>query len=258
MKGASPEGARSEQEAARWVRGMFGRIAHRYDLANHLLSFNVDRYWRSRTVRRVRRVLERPGACVLDLCCGTGDLTIALSGADLPACPGPAGRPVLLGSDFCHPMLVAAGEKFTRRNCSAKIFEADALQLPLADASLDLITVAFGFRNLANYAAGLAEMRRVLRPGGVAAILEFSQPPNPTFRAVYNFYSRRILPWIGALLCGSRDAYTYLPESVSKFPSAGELAEAMRTAGFSQVTFEYFTGGIVALHLGYSTTAPAR
>jgi demethylmenaquinone methyltransferase/2-methoxy-6-polyprenyl-1,4-benzoquinol methylase len=253
MKGASPEGARTEQEAARWVRGMFGRVAHRYDLANHLLSFNIDRYWRRHTVRRVRHVLERPGVRALDLCCGTGDLMIALSDAGLPDGQGQAGRPVLLGSDFCHPMLLRAREKG-----AASVFEADALQLPVPDASLDLVTVAFGFRNLANYAAGLAEMRRVLRPGGVAAILEFSQPPNPAFRALYNFYSRRILPVIGGALSGSRDAYTYLPDSVRKFPSAAELAGGMRAAGFAEVTFEYLTGGIVALHLGYSTSAPAR
>jgi demethylmenaquinone methyltransferase/2-methoxy-6-polyprenyl-1,4-benzoquinol methylase len=281
MKGAQPAGARSEQEAARWVSGMFARVAPRYDLANHLLSFNIDRYWRSYTVRRVRPVLQRPGARVLDLCCGTGDLTLALergveqagpplgppagSGqtrlAGESACPtlrpdlsldlplGPQGA-VLLGSDFCHPMLVAANEKMRRRSSHAALFEADALNLPLADASVDLVTVAFGFRNLVNYEAGLAEMRRLLRPGGMAAILEFSQPPNPAFRALYNFYSRRILPLIGGALSGSPDAYRYLPESVRRFPSAGELADGMRRAGFTNVSFDYLTAGIVALHLG--------
>ena len=241
MKGATPEGARSEREAAAWVRGMFGRVAHRYDLANHLLSLNIDRWWRARTVRRVAPALKRPGARVLDICCGTGDLVLALQRS--------SGGPVL-GSDFCHPMLLAAREKVGRRSAAAALFESDALQLPVRDGSLDLLTVAFGFRNLANYAAGLAEMRRVLRPGGMAAILEFTQPPNAAFAAVYHFYSRRILPWIGGALSGSRDAYTYLPESVRKFPRAPELAEDMRRAGFSDVEFEYFTGGIVALHLG--------
>src|SRR5450432_4498825 len=122
--------------------------------------------------------------------------------------------------------------------------------MPLADRSLDLLTVAFGFRNLANYDAGLREMRRVLRPAGMAAILEFSQPPNPLFAALYNFYSRRVLPAIGGALSGSRDAYTYLPESVRKFPSAEELARNMREAGFADVEFERMTGGIVCLHLG--------
>jgi demethylmenaquinone methyltransferase / 2-methoxy-6-polyprenyl-1,4-benzoquinol methylase len=242
MSGTTPEGTRSEQEAARWVRGMFGRVAHRYDLANHLLSFNIDKLWRAHTVRRVRHILQRPDARVLDICCGTGDLVLALE-RDAAALP-------VLGSDFCHPMLVAAHDKVLRRRARAALFEADALRLPVRDRSLDLITVAFGFRNLANYQAGLLEMRRVLRPGGVAVILEFSQPPNRAFAALYNFYSRRILPLIGGMISGSRDAYTYLPESVRKFPSAPQLAAEMRNAGFHPVEFEYFTGGIVALHLG--------
>jgi demethylmenaquinone methyltransferase/2-methoxy-6-polyprenyl-1,4-benzoquinol methylase len=247
MSGGTPLGARSdrdaarsEREAARWVRGMFGRVAHRYDLANHLLSFNIDRYWRAYTVRRTREIPLPPEARVLDICCGTGDLLLALSRQ---------GQRVL-GSDFCHPMLVAAHHKILRRRAPAALFESDALTLPLRDGSLDLITVAFGFRNLANYQSGLSEMRRVLRPGGMAAILEFSQPPNALFGAFYNMYSRRILPWIGGLISGSRDAYAYLPESVRKFPPAPELAAMMQSAGFAEVSFEYLTGGIVALHLG--------
>jgi demethylmenaquinone methyltransferase/2-methoxy-6-polyprenyl-1,4-benzoquinol methylase len=236
MKGTAPPGARNEREAAAWVRGMFARVARRYDLANHLLSFNIDRLWRARTVRRVRPILERSGARVLDICCGTGDLTLALA----RECRAP-----VFGSDFCHPMLVAA-----RGKGAAGLFEADALRLPLRDASLDLVTVAFGFRNLANYGAGLAEMRRVLRPNGMAAILEFSEPPNPVFAALYHFYSRRILPLIGGALSGSRDAYTYLPESVRKFPSPEELADQMRRGGFEEVRYERFTGGIATLHLG--------
>jgi demethylmenaquinone methyltransferase/2-methoxy-6-polyprenyl-1,4-benzoquinol methylase len=243
MSGSTPQGSRNEQEAAHWVRGMFGRVAHRYDFANHLLSFNIDRYWRAHTVRRTRDILDRPEARVLDICCGTGDLVLALA---------KRGRPVL-GSDFCHPMLVAAQAKIGRRHAPAVLFESDALVLPLRDASLDLITVAFGFRNLANYQSGLLEMRRVLRPGGMAAILEFTQPPNAAFAALYNLYSRRVLPWIGGLISGSRDAYTYLPESVRKFPIAPELATMMRRAGFADVSFEYLTGGIVALHLGRIT-----
>ena len=247
MSGSTPLGARhdrdaarNEQEAAQWVRGMFGRVAHRYDFANHLLSLNIDRYWRAHTVRRVREVLLRPDARVLDICCGTGDLVLALA---------KQGRRVL-GSDFCHPMLVAANGKIARCGAPAELFEADALALPLRDASLDLVTVAFGFRNLANYESGLTEMRRVLGPGGMAAILEFSQPPNALFGAFYNLYSRRILPWIGGAISGSRDAYTYLPESVRKFPAAPELAAMMRRAGYVDVSFEYLTGGIVALHIG--------
>jgi demethylmenaquinone methyltransferase/2-methoxy-6-polyprenyl-1,4-benzoquinol methylase len=241
MKGTTPAGAATEQEAAKWVRAMFGRVAHRYDLANHVLSFNIDRYWRRRTVARVRDVLCRPDAAVLDICCGTGDLVLALEQER---------RGCVWGSDFCHPMLVEAREKIAQRGGRSRLFEADALTLPLRDASLDLITVAFGFRNLANYEAGLREMRRVLRPGGMAAILEFSRPPNHAFAALYNLYSRRILPRIGGALTGSNDAYEYLPESVRKFPDAPELADEMRRAGFRDVRFERLTGGIVALHSG--------
>ena len=155
----------------------------------------------------------------------------------------------VFGSDFCHPMLVTAQDKIARGSGRSKLFEADALALPIADGSLDLITVAFGFRNLANYDAGLQEMRRVLRPGGMAAILEFSQPPNRVFGALSGIYCNRILPILGGLLTGSRDAYQYLPESVKKFPVAEELARQMRQAGFQDVSFNRLTGGITALHV---------
>jgi demethylmenaquinone methyltransferase / 2-methoxy-6-polyprenyl-1,4-benzoquinol methylase len=240
-RGTTPAGAQNEREAAMWVRGMFGRVAHRYDLLNHLLSFHIDKYWRARTVRRVRHILERPQARVLDLCCGTGDLTLALQRW--------AGSTVF-GSDFSHPMLLMALEKGARRQARTALFEADALQLPLASGVFDLVTVAFGFRNLANYDAGLTEMRRLLKPGGTAAILEFSQPPNQLMRALNNVYCRRILPLIGGWISGAPDAYTYLPESVRKFPDAPELAANMLRAGFADVGFEYFTGGTVALHWG--------
>jgi demethylmenaquinone methyltransferase/2-methoxy-6-polyprenyl-1,4-benzoquinol methylase len=238
--GTSPRGTSSEEQAARWVRGMFGAVAHRYDLLNHLLSFNADRYWRHRTAARVAHVLARPETRVLDLCCGTGDLMFALESRR---------RAPVFGSDFCHPMLVEAARKSARRAARTALFEADALRLPLRDASLDLITIAFGFRNFANYRRGLAELRRVLKPGGTLAILEFTQPPNRAFRAFYNFYSRRLLPKIGAWISGSPDAYTYLPESVGKFPDAPALAGELRTAGFPNVSYEYLTFGVVALHL---------
>ncbi len=243
MKGATPAGATNEREAARWVSGMFGRVAPRYDLLNHLLSFNTDRRWRARTVERLKPVLLRPGARVVDFCCGTGDLVIALERARGAA---------VFGSDFCHPMLSAAAAKIARRGLQSMLFEADALVLPIAGGALDCVTVAFGFRNLVNYRAGLVEMRRVLKPGGVAAILEFSQPPNPLFGALYGFYSRRVLPAVGGFISGSRDAYAYLPESVRKFPSPERLAQEMRDAGFHEVRFERMTFGIVALHLGWA------
>ncbi len=241
MKGTTPEGVHTEQEAARWVRGMFGRVAHRYDLANHLLSFNADRYWRAHTVKRLRAEISQPGARVLDLCCGTGDLVLALE-------KRAAGT--VYGSDFCHPMLQGAKQKIEARRARAILFEADALSLPLREGSFDVLTVAFGFRNLADYGAGLDEMRRLLRPGGAAAILEFTRPPNRLFRAINDVYCRKLLPIIGGAISGASDAYHYLPESVRKFPAAPELAQAMRAAGFEPVTYEYMTGGLVALHLG--------
>jgi len=241
MTGTTPRGAATEQAAAQWVRGMFGRIAPRYDLLNHLLSFNLDKRWRARTVARVAPILERPDTRVLDLCCGTGDVALALEQR--------AGRAVL-ASDFSHPMLVEARRKIGQRRFRTPLFETDALALPLADTSLDLITVAFGFRNLANYQRGLREMLRVLKPGGTAAILEFSQPSNRVFGALYGFFSTRVLPRVGGMISGSPDAYSYLPESIRKFPGAEELAQEMRRAGFSRIEFERMIGGAVALHLG--------
>jgi len=235
MTGTTPRGVTGEQATARWIRGMFGSIAGRYDLLNHVLSFNLDRHWRSKTVDRVAEALQ-PGARVLDLCCGTGDILFALE---------KRGQASTFGSDFCHPMLVQA-----QRKVASPLFEADALALPLADACFDLITIAFGFRNLANYRRGLEELLRVLKPGGTVAILEFSQPTNRAFGSLYGFFSTRILPSIGALVSGSREAYSYLPESIRKFPGADQLASDMRTAGFERVEFDRMTGGAVALHLG--------
>jgi len=236
-RGTTPPDHSGKQDAAVWVRAMFNRVAPRYDFLNHLLSFNQDRRWRARTVRRLAEVLRRPGARVLDLCCGTGDLLAALQGN--------CRRPVL-GCDFSPAMLTEA----RRKNPGCALVEADALRLPLADGSLDLVTIAFGFRNLADYRAGLAEIRRVLRPGGALAILEFSQPPHPLWAALYDFYSRCLLPLIGGLISGDASAYRYLPASVRRFPSPAGLAEEMRAAGFAEVTCELLSGGIVAVHLG--------
>ena len=238
MKGATPEGARSEREAATWVRAMFGRVAPRYDLANHLLSFHIDRWWRARTVRRVTPILERPGARVLDLCCGTGDLVVALQ----RVCPQP-----VFGSDFCHPMLLAARAKLTRQTAPSLLFEADALRLPVRDGSLDLVTVAFGFRNLANYAAGLREMRRVLRPGGSLFVLEFSQAW-PFIRPFANLHIHRVAPALAGWLTGDRAAYEYLGTSIEAFPGREAVSAEIRAAGFPAVSATPMTMGVVALH----------
>ncbi len=156
----------------------------------------------------------------------------------------------MIGSDFCHPMLTGAHTKLEREQLRSVLVESDALALPFPDASLDLITIAFGYRNLANYRAGLDEMRRVLRPGGALAILEFTQPPNRTFAAVYNWYSRNVLPIVGGAISGAPEAYRYLPESVRKFPDAPGLAALMKEADFQPVEWEYLTFGIAALHIG--------
>lgn len=235
--GTTPRGTSNEEAASRWVRDMFGRVAGRYDLLNHLLSFNLDKRWRARTVARLGSLLEQRGAVALDLCCGTGDVFVALKNAGAGA--------TVLGSDFCHPMMLEA----RRKSGAPTLFEADALALPVRDQSLHLITCAFGFRNLANYQAGLREILRVLKPGGTAAILEFSTPPNRAFRAVYDSFSK-LLPVIGGMVSGAGDAYQYLPESIRKFPGAEELRAQMLSAGFSAVEFERMTGGAVALHLG--------
>jgi demethylmenaquinone methyltransferase/2-methoxy-6-polyprenyl-1,4-benzoquinol methylase len=246
--GTTPKGITGEEAASRWVRGMFGRVATRYDLLNHLLSFNLDRRWRARAVDRVADVLTQPGAKVLDLCCGTGDVLLSLEGQRRGSKHG-SGR-AIFGSDFCHPMLIEAQRKIAAHKLRSPLFEADALALPLASDSLDLITVAFGFRNLTNYRHGLEELARVLKPSGALAILEFSQPTNRGFAKLYGFFSTRVLPWVGGMISGSRDAYSYLPESIQKFPGAEGLAEQMRAAGFTNVEFERLTFGAVALHLG--------
>ena len=241
IRGTTPAGTANEQDASRWVREMFGRIAPRYDFLNHLLSFNIDRRWRAKTIQRIAPILQNPDARVLDLCCGTGDVMLEMA---------VRAKARVFGSDFCHPMMTAARSKASRKKIPPLLFEADGLALPLADASLDLITIAFGFRNFVSYRRGLDEMARVLRPGGKAAILEFAPPPKTIFGALHGFYSRKILPALGGMISGSREAYEYLPQSVGRFPDPVELADEMRRAGFSDVHCELMTGGSVALHLG--------
>jgi demethylmenaquinone methyltransferase/2-methoxy-6-polyprenyl-1,4-benzoquinol methylase len=239
--GTSPPGAKDEQQASGWVRQMFAEIAPRYDLLNHLLSFNIDRGWRRALLEAVEPVTARADATVLDVCCGTGDVLFALQ-------HGAKAR--VLGADFCHPMLVAAQSKAQRERRPAKLVEADALQLPLPDESLDGITIAFGFRNLSNYRAGLLEFQRVLKPGGVLAVLEFSHPRSAFLRAIYGLYSRFVLPAVGGMVSGSREAYSYLPESVARFPGADQVRQMIAQAGFRDARFRLLSGGIAALHTG--------
>jgi demethylmenaquinone methyltransferase/2-methoxy-6-polyprenyl-1,4-benzoquinol methylase len=248
-KGTRPEGAETEADASRKVREMFTEIAPRYDFLNHLLSLEMDRVWRARTARRLRSILRRPDARVLDLCCGTGDLAFAL---------GRSGPAHVIGADFSHAMLVRANGKrkgLTRGEGSQSaapraFFEADALRLPFADGSFDLVTSAFGFRNLANYESGLREMRRVLKPGGTLAILEFSEPPPGLLGDLYRWYCRKVLPKIGGVLSGNPNAYKYLPASVARFFRPEELASSMTQVGYAAVSFELWTLGSVALHSG--------
>jgi demethylmenaquinone methyltransferase / 2-methoxy-6-polyprenyl-1,4-benzoquinol methylase len=251
-KGTRPEGAQSEQDASRKVREMFTEIAPRYDFLNHLLSFEQDRVWRSRTARRLRPILLGRDARVLDLCCGTGDLAFALARS---------GSAQVIGADFSHAMLVRANAKSraSARNTKAStgaqlaFCEADALRLPFADSSFDLVTTAFGFRNLANYESGLQEIQRVLRPGGTLAILEFTEPPPGLAGDLYRWYCRKVLPKIGGLLSGNPNAYKYLPASVARFFQPDELVSLMRKAGFGSVDYRLWTLGSVALHTGIKT-----
>src|SRR5579864_4761678 len=209
VTGAKPVGADDETSAAQAVREMFNSIAPRYDLLNHLLSANIDRLWWRRTASRFRAILEDADAAILDICCGTGDMTMAL----LKHRPHEA-RPIMAG-DFARAMLARGAQKFEGRGAVA--LEADALHLPLRSESLDLIVTAFGFRNLANYEAGLREFSRVLKPGGQLGILDFSEPGGIIGKA-YAIYFRRVLPAIGRLICGKDGPYNYLPASVGTFP----------------------------------------
>ena len=219
---------------------MFAGIAGRYDLLNHLLSGNVDKRWR-RLVAQTLQPSLKEGARVLDVACGTGDLSLVLA---------EAGRASVVGLDFCRPMLEVARRKADDGERAVPFIEGDALRLPFADETFDVATIAFGLRNLAGVLDGLKELRRILRPGGRVAVLEFSSPVVPGFRALFRFYFTRVLPRIGGLVSGSRGAYEYLPDSVSRFPDQKRLAELMREAGFEGVAYRNLTGGIAALHTG--------
>ena len=236
-------------EASRAVREMFGRVAPRYDLLNHLLSAQTDRYWRWRLVRAVRPYLRRPGARIADLCCGTGDLAFALERERRRVRPGRA--PAVLGSDFCRPMLRRAAGKARRAGLGTVLAEADASRMPIADASLDLITIGFGFRNLASYRLGAQEFARLLASGGCLAILEFSRPASRLWSGVFNAYFRHVLPHLGNAISGSGGAYSYLHDSVVNFPEPDEVRALLVDAGFARVSLRPLTGGVAVLYLAY-------
>jgi demethylmenaquinone methyltransferase/2-methoxy-6-polyprenyl-1,4-benzoquinol methylase len=226
----------SAEEHARRVRDMFARISPRYDLLNHLLSINIDKRWRRRVVEKLKPWVSHESR-ILDVACGTGDLSIALFeniGARVT------------GVDFCRPML----ERAARKESRVVFVEGDALQLPFDNEIFDAVTIAFGLRNLSSVEQGLGELRRVLKANGKAAILEFSRPVVPGFRSLAAAYCTRVLPRIGGLISGSRSAYEYLPDSVSRFPDQEKLSAMMSEAGFADVGFENLTGGIAALHTG--------
>jgi demethylmenaquinone methyltransferase/2-methoxy-6-polyprenyl-1,4-benzoquinol methylase len=231
-----------DRESAR-IRSMFGRVAPRYDLLNHLLSGSLDRLWR----RRLAAALTLPaGSRLLDLCSGTGDQAEALRKR--------AYR--VAAADFCLPMLALSRRKFARgADPEPRPLQADALRLPFPDGSLDGATVSFGLRNVANLDTALAELARVLRPGGELGVLEFAVPVRQPLRGLYLFYFRRLLPGIGALISGDRSAYRYLPESVLAFPQRDGFVARMTTAGFENGRFEPLSGGILCLY--HAVRSPA-
>jgi len=227
------------------IRTMFGNIAPRYDLLNHLLSLNVDRYWRWRTTQLVPPVLD-DSAPILDVCTGTGDLALAYDRAARRKVP-------IVGTDFCLPMLLPARKKAAQRRASERVrfIEADTQNLPFPDDTFQLVTVAFGLRNVTDTDRGIREMVRVARPGGRVAILEFSRPRDWFFGSLYAFYFRRVLPAVGQLVSRSRDkAYDYLPASVMQFPDGEALADRLRGHGLTQVRWRPFTLGIATLYVG--------
>jgi demethylmenaquinone methyltransferase/2-methoxy-6-polyprenyl-1,4-benzoquinol methylase len=248
VRGGSPVSSSLIDKRETRIRTMFGNIASSYDLLNHLLSLNIDRYWRWRTTRLVppRVGAEGGDAPILDVCTGTGDLALAYDRA--------AGHRVpIVGSDFCLPMLLPARDKTRRRHASERVryIEADTQRLPFPADTFQLTVVGFGLRNVTDTDRGIAEMVRVTKPGGRVAILEFSRPRHWLFGRLYRFYFRAILPAIGQLVSRSREnAYNYLPASVMAFPDGEALAEKLRGHGLIEVKWHPLTFGIATLYCG--------
>jgi demethylmenaquinone methyltransferase/2-methoxy-6-polyprenyl-1,4-benzoquinol methylase len=237
----SDNASATNSEQARRVREMFANIASRYDLLNHLLSGNVDKRWRSVVAKELFATLSNREARILDVACGTGDLSLKLFAS---------GKAQIVGIDFCRPMLDIAASKASDMGSSLGFVEGDALNLPFRDSAFAAATIAFGLRNLTSVDAGFKELLRVLQPGGRVAVLEFSKPKAPILRSLFRIYFTKLLPLFGGLVSGSRSAYKYLPDSVSRFPDQDELAARMKEAGFAEVSYQNLTGGIAALHLG--------
>lgn len=222
------------------VKAMFGEIARRYDLLNHVLSLNADAGWRRRAAREL--ALGGPGR-ILDLCGGTGDLSVAAARAEAGA--------LVVCCDFAHRMLALAGPKFERKGVGARCVrvEADGLRLPFAPGSFDAVTVGFGVRNLADLDAGFREMLRVLRAGGRLVVLEFSTPSNGWVARAYRVYLSQVLPRIGDSASGRTGPYRYLARTIAEFPEPPALAGRLRDAGFAAVGWTPLTGGIVCVHV---------
>jgi len=216
------------------IQGMFGRIAHRYDLLNRVLSLGRDVSWRRVVARRV--AAADPGV-VLDVCTGTGDLGFAIR------------APIVFGADFCLPMLNLANEKAISRGRSLPLFAADALTLPIPDGSVDVVTVAFGIRNFSDLETGLAELVRVLRPGGLLLVLEFSRPVG-RLAPLLGWWVRTVPPRVGRILSGDAEAYSYLPASVSSFADGAEMCRRLSDAGLDQIMARRLTGGVASLYEG--------
>jgi demethylmenaquinone methyltransferase/2-methoxy-6-polyprenyl-1,4-benzoquinol methylase len=243
--GARPKGVSGEREAASKVREMFGAIAPRYDFMNKLISFSMDRVLRGRVAKGFAEILDRQDSRALDICCGTGDLTIALLRRS---------RGFEYGIDFAYPMIIRAIKKTpVNGRAGGKLggyLEGDALSLPFRDATFDLVTIGFGFRNLANYDAGLREIFRVLKKDGQLGILEFTPPRGRVFPVLHRFYFHQVVRRLGRAISGDRLAYVYLPDSIDRFPTAEELVARMSEAGFAKPGFTLWAGGSCALHRG--------
>lgn len=254
LPGTRPKGTSTEREASAHVQEMFSGIAPSYDFLNHALTLNIDQWWRRKTALKFHRILERPDARVLDLCCGTGDLSFALEKVRRAAAKSQQSAGAtqnwlpVFGSDFAQPMLDRAAIKARNGNHSVAFSNADAMNMPYANSTFDLVTSAFGFRNLVNYEGGLREIARVLKPGGSIGLLECTEPKHGLSAAMFRFYFKRILPIVGGAVSGNQEAYSYLPTSVSHFFSREGLGKLLDQVGYKNVESKSWNFGSIVLH----------